>query len=695
MQKDTFEIEKFPDLSEFSNKDSGAKLRVCIATEEILGPVRNGGIASTYYHLARGLASQGHEVTIVLLKGSKVQQYTPEYWVEHYAEFAVKLVYLEWPNESFVHVSHPWQGRCLAFYNWLKNYDFDVVHTSEWRGGAYYALAAKRLGLAFQRTLFLVKASSPFIWNRHYQMQPIEMHNLFSVSFLEQKCIEWADVIIGGSAHLLSFMDHIGYNMPIGGTYVQPNIVDFSELKISDSRKKSQYGDLVKSKKLVFFGRLESRKGLENFCRALDICVRAGDCPEHVTFLGKQGVLSSEKDFAQPIDYILAKAKDWPFEIDIITDRGQPEALTYLCSDEFIAVMPSLIENSTMTVYEALVHRIPFIATDVGGTAELIAEDSKQYALVEPTVSSLVTRLKDVLDKGQFISYPAFDNGENVQVWYNFHHYLAKQFSTQADVTWQNALVAKRIKAQVKHLSLVVANEGSISSENWAVAQFDKVIICDLTGQLTTGKQSWPSNFEVLDCYGVPKGEAFNFAITEHVKDAFIVASEPPKCIAEKAGDILKTALSESPESILTSFFRVPIDTNNELGKLVTPLGGDIGHQVIDDRVYGAEFMALRKDCYKRVGQFENYDIADGVIHEFVSRALLTDLDFFVIPEVLFESVKGATHNLSVDKSYKYLKVKAAIDSLPLQLKKLVLFAASEQGAKALVNIDIYNKQKE
>lgn len=695
MQKDTFDVEKFPDLSEFTHTDSEAKLRVCIATEEILGPVRNGGIASTYYHLARGLAAQGHEVTIVLLKGPKVQQHTPEYWIEHYAEFAVKLVYLDWPNEPFVHVSHPWQGRCLAFYNWLKGYDFDVVHTSEWRGGAYYALAAKRLGLAFQRTLFLVKASSPFIWNRHYQMQPIEMHNLFSVSFLEQKCIEWADMIIGGSAHLLSFMRHIGYNMPSGGTYVQPNIVDFSELKITDARKQSQYGDRVKSKKLVFFGRLESRKGLENFCRALDICVRAGDCPEHVTFLGKQGVLSSEKVFAEPVDYILAKAKNWPFEIDIITDRGQPEALTYLCSDEFIAVMPSLIENSTMTVYEALVHRIPFVATDVGGTAELIAQESQQYALVEPTVSSLVKRLKIVLDEGQCISHPAFDNDENLQTWYHFHHYLAKQFSTHTDVIWQNALVAKRNKAQVKHLSLVLANEDTICNESWAVAQFDKVIICDLTGQLTTGKQSWPSNFEVLDCYGVPKGEAFNIAITEHVEDAFIVASEPPISVVEKAGDILKAALSESPQSIITSFFRVPNDSQHEHGKLVTPLGGDVGHQVIDDRVYGAEFIALRKECYQLVGPFEDYAIADGVLHEFVTRALLTNRDFFVIPEVLFESEKGATKNLSVDKSYKYLKVKAAIDSLPLQLKKLVLFAASEQGAKSLVNIDIYNKQKE
>ena len=59
MQKDDFDIRVFPNLERFCNADMQKPLRVCIATEEILGPVRNGGIASTYYHLAVGLSAQG------------------------------------------------------------------------------------------------------------------------------------------------------------------------------------------------------------------------------------------------------------------------------------------------------------------------------------------------------------------------------------------------------------------------------------------------------------------------------------------------------------------------------------------------------------------------------------------------------------------------------------------------------------
>ena len=178
MQRDTFSVRSFPSLEAFTS-DRPGKLRVLIAAEEILGPVRNGGIASTYYHLARGLAADGHEVTVLYLKGRKVENETPEHWIAHYAEFGVDFIPLPDLDEPLAGPSAAWQQRWLAFYRWLKANDrFDIVHSSEWRGGAFYCLQAKRLGLAFAATLFAIKTSSPYIWNRHYQMRPIDSADL-------------------------------------------------------------------------------------------------------------------------------------------------------------------------------------------------------------------------------------------------------------------------------------------------------------------------------------------------------------------------------------------------------------------------------------------------------------------------------------------------------------------------------------
>ena len=97
-----------------------------------------------------------------------------------------------------------------------------------------------------------------------------------------------------------------------------------------------------------------------------------------MNFLGKEGERLSNYGGIKPLDFIAANAKNWPFETQVITDRNQPEALSFMCERDMLAVMPSLIENSTMAVYEALVHKIPFIATAVGGTPELVGEDFRQ-----------------------------------------------------------------------------------------------------------------------------------------------------------------------------------------------------------------------------------------------------------------------------------------------------------------------------
>jgi len=101
MQIDDFKVKNFPSIESIGRIDNamerGERLRVCIVTEEIIGPVRNGGIASTYYHLSKGLAAHGHEVHVLFLKGPVVQDETPEHWVEHFAEFGVTLHYLEAP----------------------------------------------------------------------------------------------------------------------------------------------------------------------------------------------------------------------------------------------------------------------------------------------------------------------------------------------------------------------------------------------------------------------------------------------------------------------------------------------------------------------------------------------------------------------------------------------------------------------
>ena len=151
------------------------KLRVCILTPDISGPIRNGGVATAYRHLAELLAACGHEVTILFTLGRYRESGTFSDWVQHYASKGILLLP---PPECSV---PPVDGLVGAVthtarraYEALASLDqFDLVHTPEWGGHAYYALMAKHLGLDFQETTFCLTTHGPHLWGLEGNLQHV------------------------------------------------------------------------------------------------------------------------------------------------------------------------------------------------------------------------------------------------------------------------------------------------------------------------------------------------------------------------------------------------------------------------------------------------------------------------------------------------------------------------------------------
>jgi len=676
MQRDDFTVRSFPSLAAFQS-DKPGKLRILIATEEIVGPVRNGGIASTYYHLARGLAAEGHDVTICYLKGREVENETAEHWVEHYAQFGITFVPLPDLGEPLAGASAKWQARWLSFYRWLRDSEhFDIVHSSEWRGGAFYALQAKRLGLAFQDTLFVIKTSSPYIWNRHYQMQPIDNVDLLIASFAEQKCVEWADMVVGGSAHLLSFMDHIGYSLPEGRTYVQPNIVDFSEVIVEDKRPERDFGDLVKARELVFFGRLEPRKGLDLFVLAVDMLVAQGVAIGRVTFLGKPGEPLATQQGMQPLDFIREHAEHWPFPADIVTDLNQPEALSLMCSRDMIAVMPSLIENSTMAVYEALVHKIPFIASDVGGTAELINPADHGETLVPPDTEALTLRIGAALEDGQPLAHPAFDNDANLATWYGFHRYVAAEgiaaltpeiATPRARETVGLIIHAATSEALDNALGQALTAEGMD-----AISLYTAIQISD--SQRKAIDELPADKITLIEAIGTAAGACFNKALETANTDILIF--QAANDVGFKAGfaEKLRLASAAQPAALFTSLFEFAADAEGGNPDTVfAPMGDDPASQALTGAAYGLELVAGRASSFRDLGAFEAYRVPKGMVHEYVTRAAQQHRDLFVMPETLITHGGDYASITEQTGHGAYLAQKAMIDAATLPAKKLLL----------------------
>lgn len=656
-----FIIKTYPNLSIFKkNIDTTKKLRVCIATMEIFGPQLTGGIATTYYYLARSLANDGHEVDILLLNGPQCQNKTIEYWINYYNNLGIKLIPLEISNIDMCIFSKRWHRLYYSFYQWLSEQKtYDIVHTSEFRGCACYALAAKRSGLAFTKTLFVVKTSSPYIWNRFYQKLPIENLDMFGLMGAEQATVELADIVIGGSAHLLSFMEFIGYRMPMGRLFVQPNIIDMSNIQVDD--KRNIKSDLIYSNEIVYFGRLEQRKGLEIFCEALDKLVYNNCLPKKVTFLGKHGVklpqLTNQPD-QNNITYINNRATKWPFKIEIIDNYNQHQANQYLVDEPRIAIMPSIIENSSMAVYETLYHKIPFIATATGGTPELIHPDDRKYCLCKPDPISLAKKIENVLTKGCKIPRCSFDNKKNVLEWKNFHDHIGQYIKKNGnpniianEVKSHNYLIsnASNNHATQKH-GLIIAYFGDIENlsniflylDNMIKPGFDCILV--MVSKLSNDDEeiknliNLHTNLNVLieNVISQSLGQIFNTGakiLTENGVDYCTFIRSDIHVLKSNFLKTIRNVFKNNKISLCASFYKRI--TNNKT-QTIMPLINDICLGIIDKSAICGDVITIQNnELFQLNGFSEEYGL-DGIVQEIYAKMILNDKNALLVPISLY-----------------------------------------------------------
>ncbi len=140
---------------------------------------------------------------------------------------------------------------------------------------------------------------------------------------------------------------------------------------------------------LIFFGRLETRKGLHVFGEALRQLRReGGPLPRTVSFLGTLVTVNGRP----AAEYLDALRHDLaPVEFRVISNldhRGRPE---YIEQTRGLVVIPRCVDNCPFVVIECIENRFPFLAARTGGIPDMV--DPK--ATFEPTPPALAARLAE------------------------------------------------------------------------------------------------------------------------------------------------------------------------------------------------------------------------------------------------------------------------------------------------------------
>ena len=396
--------------------------KVCIVTGEFVGLFRNGGLGTSMTGTAELLAACGADVTVLYTGDIGADS---EECAKKYERAGIKIQFLKkLKNQEFVgrlesvyQLSNSWR-----VYDYLRSESFDVIHFNDTLGEGVCSVVAKKIGLAFDNTLINLAIHSPTEWINYANRHPANWLGFACFVGSERICIEFADVVWGPSQYLLNWLAENKYDLAdqvINQQYVvpTPDLFEPGTEKLIATAAEVERNSIV-PKEIVFFGRLEERKGLRLFVAALS---QISDfLKQHnisVVFMGKPSSVSGKDADV----WIAENSKNWDFNWRIESGFGQKEAIAFLRASDRLAVMASPIDNSPCTVYEAMQHGIPFLASTGGGIPELIHQDDRATHLFDYNIAAMSNQIRQAVTNGIAAARPSISIAENQARWLTFH----------------------------------------------------------------------------------------------------------------------------------------------------------------------------------------------------------------------------------------------------------------------------------
>lgn len=672
----------FPALSINGIAQEGLRkrIRICIVSPEFIGPYRNGGIGTACTSLGDALAAAGHDVTLLYTRGRYCEKESIEFWEAHYAKKGITFVPLPEGSQEFDAAAAWYLMGAFRVYEWLRERDFDVVHFTEMMGPGYYCFLAKKQGLDFGKTLLCTGTHSPTMWIREANREFVKQVDDLGLDHIERVSVSSADVVWSPSHYLLNWMRKNNWTLP-KSCFVQQYILPYSARSAPAGKTPDEFHQV---NEVVFFGRLETRKGLVLFCDALD---RLSEDPKmselKVSFMGRHAEVmgKSSKEF------ISERAGDWPFRWQIISDFDQPRAISYLQQPGRIAVMASPVDNSPNTVLECLGGRIPFLASRAGGIPELIAAEDEKEICFDWSVGALAQKLKTVYTHGIRIARPAVEIEANENAWVKWHEELfpADQSNSNEDIvpSFSNPLVT----ICLSHKGDPAFLEETIRSIGYQDYSEIEITLADFGGDASEAVERYKnpeSTFmlcsrpiKILQAYGE---EDFYPGAAAKASGTYLLFMNTDVILKEGAVATLLNAAETSGADIVSAPVDVfsgasPEGTSPKLKRWL-PLGGSLASGLLWN-CFGAAGIVVRRDVFLVSGGTDAPPYHGFNMQSFLAKAQIAGAKLEVAPKPLFW-FRRSSEDSRMDYQSRESRLRTAWayeKALPERFKGIPLFA--------------------
>jgi O-antigen biosynthesis protein len=657
---------------------------VCIVSSEFLGVTKNGGIGTAHSLLADLLASAGHKVTLLFTGVHPEVPLSPGIasTTAAWKEKGVAFHHLD-PPALGRHDAPYFAARSVSVFEWLLKRDgaFDVIHFPEWQGDGYYALAAKHQGIAFTNTTLLVNTHSPRSWaaeaNRALPHDPLDL----DLDFMERRSVELADYVVSPSAYMLQWMKDRNWPAPRRSSVIQnvmePGIYDESRNQLPEAMENFS--------EIVYFGRLEPRKGLDIFCTAIARISAEILANLKISFLGR----SVGFEGGTGLGYVQKNSANWKCQgICIMDDLDRKEALQYLQEPGRIAVIPSRIENSPYTVLECVAMGIPLLAASTGGIPELVDSETAAGSLFTPNTDALVDSLMRALTQGLRPPRMAVQPSATRDQWIALYAKLVKESRSRTTESCNPPNRKPKVNVCITHyerpdlllrtlqsfmeqdypeFDVTVVDDGSSDSNTLArLAEIEKLMNAKKWRLIRSRNQYLGAarNLAAQDADGeyVVFFDDDNVAKPSYLSTLVAVAEY---CSADivtcRSKYIAEEAPEEANEAVLRGY--VPLGA--------APLVGFFRN------CYGDAAALIRRSSFVKLGGFSLDREAACQDWELFSKAVLSGMRLEVVAKVLYyyRVAANSMYRTVADEPSQLLRIRPYLEQFPQQFRPLALLA--------------------
>lgn len=404
--------------------------RITVVASEILGVAGTGGPGTADSFLAVALGRHGHEVELLVAPGRDVSALNPE-WKKIYAQANVHVR----PLVERASVRPSFLAPSWHVHEALRSDPPDVVVADDWRALAWAALRSRQLGRSLTQTAFVLYCHGPARVFAEAARKVPDTVARFGEEVAQRACFDLTDAVVSPSGWLSGWLRDQRWPLRVPVRIIQ-NLWQSTALGEPPSR----VGTGSPIRRLAFFGQLREGKGIRVFVESLRKLP-----PEllegiDLVFLG-QARRWTPSQITEGLGSVLA---DRLASIRFETGLERAAAIEELKVPGTLAVMPSLLENSPYAVAECIEHGIPFLATHVGGTPELIAEEDHARVLCPPTADDLAVALERALTSrtGVEPAGPARPPEDSLSAWLELIETVAPSSGPAGTATGHVAVVS-------------------------------------------------------------------------------------------------------------------------------------------------------------------------------------------------------------------------------------------------------------